>query len=83
MLTQAILGFLPDAPRNKLYVDPALPAWLPDLTIRDLRIGQHQLDIRFWRDDGEKTQFEVLRGEASVVECCALPSKLSWLANVS
>jgi hypothetical protein len=52
------------------------------LTIRDLRIGQHQLDIRFWRD-GEKTQFEVLEGEASVVECCALPSKLSWLANVS
>ena len=82
LLTQALLGFLPDAPHNKLYVDPALPAWLPDLTIRDLRIGQHQLDIRFWRD-GEKTQFEVLEGEASVVQCCALPSKLSWLANVS
>ena len=27
MLTQAMLGFLPDAPRNKLYVDPSLPRW--------------------------------------------------------
>ena len=34
MLTQAMLGFLPDAPRNKLYVDPLLPEWLPDLTIK-------------------------------------------------
>jgi glycogen debranching enzyme len=25
MLTQAMLGVLPDAPRNKLYVDPLLP----------------------------------------------------------
>src|SRR5262249_40037140 len=81
MLTQALLGFLPDAPRDKLYMDPALPPCLPDFTIRDLRIGQHQLDIRFWRY-GAKTQFHVLEGEASVVERCALPSKLSWLANV-
>jgi hypothetical protein len=27
MLTQAILGFLPDAPRDKLYIDPWLPSW--------------------------------------------------------
>ena len=64
MLTQAILGFLPDAPRNKLYVDPSLPAWLPDLTVRDLRIGKHKLDIRFWRE-GEQTAFEVIKGDAS------------------
>ena len=42
-----------DAPRNKLYVDPALPLWLPDLTVRDLRIGKHKLDMRFWREGGE------------------------------
>jgi hypothetical protein len=39
-----------------------LPEWLPDLTIRDLRIGNHKLDIRFWRD-GEKTKFQVLNGD--------------------
>src|SRR6202790_2385834 len=27
MLTQAILGFMPDAPHNRLYVDPWLPGW--------------------------------------------------------
>jgi hypothetical protein len=67
MLTQALLGFLPDAPRNKLYVDPSLPAWLPDLTMRDLRIGKHKLDIRFWRD-GEPTAFEVIKGDSMLVE---------------
>ncbi len=66
-LMQAMLGFMPDAPRGKLYVDPLLPEWLPDLTMFDLRVGEHRLDIRFWRDGGE-TQFEVLRGDPEAVE---------------
>jgi len=41
MLTQGLLGFLPDAPCDKLNADPSLPAWLPDLTVRDLRTGKH------------------------------------------
>jgi glycogen debranching enzyme len=65
-LLQAILGFLPDAPRGKLYVDPVLPLWLPDLTVLDLHVGQHRFDIRFWRD-GDETQFEVLRGDPQAV----------------
>jgi glycogen debranching enzyme len=67
MLTQAILGFLPAAPHNKLYVDPHLPAWLPDLTVHDLRIGKHMLDIRFWRE-GEQTAFDVIKGNPKLVE---------------
>ena len=66
-LMQAMLGFMPDAPRGKLYVDPLLPAWLPDLTVLDLRVGRHRFDIRFWRD-GEETQFEVLKGDPKAVE---------------
>jgi hypothetical protein len=65
-----------------LYVDPWLPAWLPDLTIRDLRIGGHKLAIRFWRD-GEVTQFQVLDGDPAVVERCDLKSKIAWFPNVS
>ena len=42
-LLQAILGFLPDAPRGTLHIDPALPAWLPDLTVIDLRVGSTPL----------------------------------------
>ena len=78
MLTQAMLGFLPDAPRNKLYVDPLLPQWLPDLTIRDLRVGKHKFDIRFWRD-GERTEFEVLNGNARLVDRCEVGIKITEL----
>jgi len=67
VLLQAMLGLQQDAPRGKLYVDPALPAWLPDMTLVDLRLGRRRFDIRFWRD-GKETLFEVLRGKRSAVE---------------
>ncbi|HET7880110.1 MAG TPA: glycogen debranching N-terminal domain-containing protein [Acetobacteraceae bacterium] len=66
-LLQAILGIALDAPRERVFIDPALPAWLPDITLLDLRLGQHRLDLRFWRD-GDGTRFEVLRGPARLVE---------------
>jgi glycogen debranching enzyme len=78
MLMQALLGFFPDAPRNKLYLDPSLPAWLPDLTLRDLRIGKHIFEIRFSRKD-DQTHFEVLKGDAGIVERCNLQQKLAEL----
>jgi glycogen debranching enzyme len=78
MLTQAMLGFLPDAPRNKLYVDPSLPTWLPDLAVHDLRVGQHKIDIRFWREE-EQTAFEVTKGDPQLVERCDLPSKFAQI----
>jgi glycogen debranching enzyme len=65
-LLQAILGIWPDAPRDRLYIDPVLPHWLPDITLSALRLGARQFDIRFWRD-GDGTQFEVLRGDADHV----------------
>jgi glycogen debranching enzyme len=67
VLLQAMLGLQQDAPRGKLYVDPALPAWLPDMTLIDLRLGRRRFDIRFWRD-GNETLFEVLRGKRGAVE---------------
>jgi glycogen debranching enzyme len=66
-LLQAMLGIQQDAPGGKLYVDPALPAWLPDVKLIDLRLGRRKFDIRFWRDDKE-TLFEVLKGKRSAVE---------------
>jgi hypothetical protein len=82
MLTQALLGFLPDAPRDKLYVDPLLPAWLPDLTVRNLHIGKHKLDIRFWHE-AERTAFEVIRGDPKLVERCELATKAAQLRTAS
>ena len=55
MLLQAMLGLQLDAPRGKLYVDPALPDWLPDMTLIDLRLGRRRFDIRFWRDGKENS----------------------------
>ena len=78
MLTQAMLGFLPDAPRNRLYVDPSLPKWLPDLAVHDLRVGKHKIDIRFWRED-EQTAFEVIEGDPKLVQRCELASKFAEL----
>jgi glycogen debranching enzyme len=66
-LLQAILGVVPDAPRGKLYLDPLLPKWLPDLTVFDLHVGRDRFDIRFWCD-GEETQYEVLKGDPKAVE---------------
>jgi glycogen debranching enzyme len=82
MLTQALLGFLPDAPRNKLYIDPSLPQWLPDLAVYDLHIGKHKLDIRFWRE-GEDTTFEVIKGDPKLVERCNVVSKIAQLKTAS
>jgi glycogen debranching enzyme len=66
-LLQAILGIWPDAPRERVFVDPVLPRWLPDITLSDLRLGPRRFDIRFWRE-GEETKFEVLRGERELVQ---------------
>jgi len=66
VLLQSLLGIVPDAPRGQLYVDPALPDWMPDVTLIDLRLGRKTMDLRFWRD-GKDTKFEVLRGDASSV----------------
>jgi glycogen debranching enzyme len=56
-LLQAILGLQADAPNGKLYVDPMLPPWLPNVTLSGLRIGPSTVRLRFWRD-GEETRWE-------------------------
>lgn len=58
----AILGIQADAPHGKLYVDPALPDWLPDIDVMDIRIGETPFDLRFWREEG-LTRWEVLAGD--------------------
>ena len=82
MLTQALLGFLPDAPRGKLYIDPSLPQWLPDLTVYDLHIGSRKLDIRFWRE-GDATAFEVIKGDPELVERCDIVARMAQLRTAS
>jgi len=75
-ILQMILGFQPDAPNQRLYIDPALPDWMPDLVVKDLRLDKKAFDLRFWRD-GEATRWEVLKGDPEWIEVrdCAFGSK--------
>jgi glycogen debranching enzyme len=66
-LLEMMVGFQPDAPAGRLYLDPALPDWLGELTVRDLHVGRNVFDLHF-RRDGQATRFEVLKGDASAIE---------------
>lgn len=56
-LLQAILGLRADAPNNRLYVDPCLPHWLPDITLSRLEVGNACIQLRFWRE-GDRTRWD-------------------------
>jgi glycogen debranching enzyme len=64
-LLQAVLGLQADAPNQQLFVDPDLPRWLPDVTLRDLRVGRARLTLRF-RRDGERTEWDVSNTEGTI-----------------
>jgi glycogen debranching enzyme len=68
-LLQAILGIQADAPSNRLYVDPELPPWLPDVTLHGLRVGEATLELTFFRE-AERTRWDakVLTGRIEVQE---------------
>ncbi|HXC53054.1 MAG TPA: glycogen debranching N-terminal domain-containing protein [Candidatus Limnocylindrales bacterium] len=50
-LLQAILGVRGDAPAGHLYVDPALPSWLPEIELHGVSVGAARVDLRFVRED--------------------------------
>ncbi len=56
-LLQALLGLEADAPNQRLYVDPYLPDWLPDVTLHGLTVGTSRVDLRFWCE-GEETRWQ-------------------------
>lgn len=57
-----------DAEGSRLYVNPALPEWMPEISIRNLRVGQGALDIRFADGDVE------LRSNTSKYEIVHAPA---------
>ena len=53
-MLQAMLGLYPYAPLHLLIVDPHLPGWLPEISLRGLRVGNARLDLReYARRPGE------------------------------
>ena len=57
---QVMLGLLPLAPFETLVIDPALPSWLPEVVVHDLRVGEARATLRFWREADGASRFEVV-----------------------
>jgi glycogen debranching enzyme len=68
LCVQAILGLLPLAPVKTLLIDPVLPAWLPELTLRGLQVGDAAVTLKFWRKD-DAVKWDVLhkKGDLHIV----------------
>ncbi|MBD6615611.1 amylo-alpha-1,6-glucosidase [Komarekiella sp. 'clone 1'] len=66
-LLQALLGLQADAPNGQLFVDPHLPEWLPNITLRQVEINNALVDLQFWRE-GDITRWDasVISGEVNV-----------------
>jgi glycogen debranching enzyme len=60
LVVQSLLGMLPLAHAELLVIDPVLPAWLPELVVRGLRVGGATVSLRAWNDGKGRTQFDVL-----------------------
>jgi glycogen debranching enzyme len=60
LVMQSILGLQPVAMIHTLFVDPALPPWLPEVIVRGLRLGGATATLRFWRDDSGDSHADVV-----------------------
>ena len=82
-LLQAILGLQADAPNRRLYVDPVLPEWLPDVTLSRVEIGNAEVDLRFWRE-GDRTHWEanIQKGDIEVKQQAWQPWQLREAVSV-
>lgn len=58
-MLQAILGLRADAPHKRLYVNPTLPDWLPEIQLQHLHVCSSSMTLYFWRE-GKRTRWEVL-----------------------
>jgi glycogen debranching enzyme len=66
ILIQTILGIIPVAPLNLLTVYPVLPDWLPELTLRNLKVADASLTLRFRRKENGRTTYELLEKHGSL-----------------
>lgn len=68
LLLRAILGIEPDICHRRLLVNPTLPEWLDEITVRGLRFAGGSVDLRF-SGTGLESEVEVMRvGGAVTVE---------------
>ena len=66
LIVQTMLGLFPIAATHTLVIDPLLPAWMPEVILRDVRVGAATATLRFWRDAGGSARWEVLRQQGTL-----------------
>ncbi|MGH2506710.1 MAG: amylo-alpha-1,6-glucosidase, partial [Ktedonobacteraceae bacterium] len=57
-MLRTIVGLRADAPHKRLYVNPTLPEWLPEIEMQHIRVGPCFISLRFWRE-GDTSRWEV------------------------
>jgi glycogen debranching enzyme len=57
LLVQSLVGMLPLAPLRMVVVDPHLPTWLPELTLRGIAIGDATIDLDMRRTASGATRY--------------------------
>ena len=77
-MVRLLLGLEPDLPAERVYLDPALPAWCSRLELRKLRLGKHEVRIAVERKpdgqhmvDAEADGLEIVRGVPPWLEIAA------------
>ncbi|HEX2167629.1 MAG TPA: glycogen debranching N-terminal domain-containing protein, partial [Longimicrobiales bacterium] len=66
LMVQCLLGLVPYAPLNLLMVDPILPPWLPELSIKRLRVGDATVAMRFRRDADGRSHYDITDQQGSL-----------------
>jgi hypothetical protein len=67
LLLESIAGFTPVAPARVLaLIRPRLPAWLPWLTLRNVRVGDGRVSVRLERQADGSTAHEVLEASRGI-----------------
>lgn len=86
LAVQTMLGLVPIASLRTLMVDPALPTWISELILRDVRVGDAKATLRFWREEDGSSKWEVLhqQGKLHIIRQPA-PESLSagWMERLT
>jgi glycogen debranching enzyme len=58
-LLQSLVGVVPEPATNTLAIDPALPDWLPELALSNIRVGPRSVTLRLRRESDGSTSAEM------------------------
>ena len=80
-LIQVLLGLQPFASLNLLFIDPQLPAWLPQITLSRLRVGDAVITLHFYRTSSGRSEYEI-REQRGTLHVIRQPSPWSATATL-